>query len=77
MGFAIGKAELFQLAEQKNREMSILREFIEAIRHNFIPLFKSVTRQTGGKVSRSEFDEWMEEVNNQVLKHNKSRKKDY
>jgi beta-glucosidase len=43
-------------------------EFIEAIRHNFIPLFKSVTRQTGGKVSRNEFDKWIAEVNNQVLK---------
>jgi beta-glucosidase len=43
-------------------------EFIEAIRHNFIPLFKSVTRQTGGKVSREEFDSWMDEVNSEVLK---------
>ena len=43
-------------------------EFIRAIRHNFIPLFKSVTRQTGGQVSREEFDRWMEEVNTEVLK---------
>ncbi len=42
-------------------------EFIEAIRHNFIPIFKSITRQTGGKVSREEFDSWMEEVNRKTL----------
>jgi beta-glucosidase len=41
-------------------------EFIEAIRQNFIPLFKSVTRQTGGKVTREEFDSWMNEVNAEV-----------
>lgn len=41
--------------------------FFEAIRHNFIPLFKSITRQTGGKVSRKEFDEWMDEVNTKTL----------
>jgi len=46
----------------------VTEEFIEAIRHNFIPLFKSVTRQTGGKVSREEFDSWMEEVNTEVLR---------
>ena len=42
-------------------------EFIEAIRHNFIPLFKSITRQTGGKVRREEFDSWMDEVNAKAL----------
>ena len=42
-------------------------EFIEAIRHNFIPLFKSITRQTGGKVRREEFDSWMDEVNVKTL----------
>ena len=42
-------------------------EFIEAIRLNFIPLFKSITRQTGGKVRREEFDSWMEEVNKKTL----------
>lgn len=42
-------------------------EFIEAIRHNFIPLFKSITRQTGGKVRREEFDSWMDEVNRKTL----------
>jgi beta-glucosidase len=42
-------------------------EFIEAIRHNFIPLFKSITRQTGGKVRREEFDSWMDEVNRIAL----------
>jgi len=46
----------------------VTEEFIKAIRHNFIPLFKSVTRQTGGKVSREEFDRWMDEVNTEVLK---------
>ena len=30
-------------------------EFIEAIRHNFIPLFKSVTRQTSGAVNRETY----------------------
>ena len=42
-------------------------EFIEAIRLNFIPLFKSITRQTGGKVRREEFDSWMEEANKKTL----------
>jgi beta-glucosidase len=42
-------------------------EFVEAIRHNFIPIFKSITRQTGGKVRRAEFDSWMEEVNSKTL----------
>lgn len=51
----------------------VTSEFIEAIRHNFIPLFKSVTRQSGGKVSREEFDSWMDEVNNEVLKKLKSK----
>ena len=46
----------------------VTEDFIKAIRHNFIPLFKSVTRQTGGKVSREEFDIWMEEVNSEVLR---------
>ena len=46
----------------------VTNEFIEAIRLNFIPLFKSVTRQTGGKVSRAEFDGWMDEVNAEVLR---------
>jgi hypothetical protein len=46
----------------------VTEDFIKAIRHNFIPLFKSVTRQTGGKVSRKEFDSWMEEVNSEVLR---------
>ena len=46
----------------------VTNEFIEAIRHNFIPLFKSVTRQTGGKVSREEFDSWIDEVNTEVLR---------
>ncbi|TRO52988.1 glycosyl hydrolase [Candidatus Bathyarchaeota archaeon] len=46
----------------------VTEEFIKAIRHNFIPLFKSVTRQTGGKVSREEFNRWMDEVNSEVLK---------
>jgi beta-glucosidase len=48
-------------------------EFIEAIRHNFIPLFKSVTRQAGGKVSRDEFNGWMDEVNSEVLKKLQSK----
>jgi beta-glucosidase len=52
---------------------AVTHEFIEAIRHNFIPLFKSVTRQTGGKVSREEFDRWMDEVNAEVLKQLKNR----
>ncbi len=51
----------------------VTEEFIKAIRHNFIPLFKSVTRQTGGKVSREEFDRWMEEVNSEVLKKLQSK----
>jgi len=42
-------------------------EFVEAIRHNFIPIFKSITRQTGGKVRRAEFDSWMDEVNSKTL----------
>ncbi|MBT6604408.1 glycosyl hydrolase [Candidatus Bathyarchaeota archaeon] len=41
-------------------------EFIEAIRHNFIPLFKSVTRQTSGAVNRKTFDSWMEQVNRET-----------
>ncbi len=45
----------------------VTTEFIEAIRHNFIPLFKSVTRQTGGTVSREEFDGWINEVNNEIF----------
>jgi hypothetical protein len=39
----------------------------EAIRHNFIHIFKSITRQTGGKVRRAEFDSWMDEVNRKTL----------
>ena len=46
----------------------VTNEFIEAIRFNFIPLFKSVTRQTGGNVSRDEFDSWIEKVNSEVLR---------
>ena len=42
-------------------------EFVEAIRHNFIPIFKSITRQTGGKVRRAQFDSWMDEVNRKTL----------
>jgi len=45
----------------------VTAEFVEAIRHNFIPLFKSVTRQTGGAVPREEFDAWMDEVNTEIL----------
>jgi beta-glucosidase len=41
-------------------------EYIEAIRHNFIPLFKSVTRQTSGAVDRETFDLWMELVNRET-----------
>jgi beta-glucosidase len=41
-------------------------EYIEAIRHNFIPLFKSVTRQTSGAVDRETFDLWMEQVNKET-----------
>lgn len=41
-------------------------EYIEAIRHNFIPLFKSVTRQTSGAVDRETFDLWMEQVNRET-----------
>jgi beta-glucosidase len=47
---------------------TITEEFIETIKHNFIPLFKSVTRQTGGKISRKVFDIWMEEVNLEIYK---------
>jgi beta-glucosidase len=46
----------------------VTEDFIEAIRHNFIPLFKSVTRQTNGAVPREEFDSWMKEVNDEVLR---------
>lgn len=49
-------------------------EFFEAIRHNFIPLFKSITRQTGSRVSREEFDEWMNEVNEKTLEAFNARK---
>jgi beta-glucosidase len=52
-------------------------EFFEAIRHNFIPLFKSITRQTGGKISREEFDSWMDEVNEKILEAIKGTKKAY
>ena len=41
-------------------------EYIEAIRHNFIPLFKSVTRQTSGAVDRETFDSWMEKINKET-----------
>jgi beta-glucosidase len=50
-------------------------EFFEAIRHNFIPLFKSITRQTKGKISREEFDSWMDEVNRKTLESMKGRNK--
>jgi len=54
----------------------VTAEFVEAVRYNFIPLFKSVTRQTGGTVSREEFDAWMDEVNAEILETltRKSRK---
>jgi len=54
----------------------VTAEFVEAIRHNFIPLFKSVTRQTWGAVSREEFDAWMDEVNAEIIEAltKKSRK---
>ncbi len=42
-------------------------EFFETIRLNFIPLFKSIIRQTGGNISRAEFDSWMDEVNKKTI----------
>ena len=48
-------------------------EYIEAIRHNFIPLFKSVTRQTSGAVNRETFDKWMEQVNRETYEAMKKK----
>jgi beta-glucosidase len=56
---------------------AITEEFIEAIRHNFIPLFKSISRQTGGKISKEVFDGWMEEVNSEIYKKMRRLTKSY
>jgi beta-glucosidase len=67
--------EAFKNVMVRNRlwPEDVTEEFIEAIRYNFIPLFKSVTRQTGGQVSREEFDRWMDEVNTEVVKRLQSK----
>ena len=41
--------------------------FLEAIRQNFIPLYKSISRQTKGKVPREVFDGWLAVVNRRVM----------
>ncbi len=43
-------------------------EYLQAVRQNFIPLFKSVTRQTAGGVSRELFDQWLAKVNQEALR---------
>jgi len=47
--------------------VDIDEDFLDAIKHNFIPLYKSISRQTKGKVTREVFDGWLAAVNRRVL----------
>jgi beta-glucosidase len=41
-------------------------DYLQAIKQNFIPLFKSIERQTEGKITRDVFDQWLIRINDEA-----------